>query len=499
MSASAKPDGTWFGPAFAVVAALVVFRLALLPLSTAQVFVDEAQYWLWGQSLEFGYYSKPPMIGWLLRAVTEVSGSHSAFWLRAPGAVLHGITALLLAGLAAEMFGGRIAVLVAASYITMPLVAVGSFLISTDTVMFPFLAGALWAWVRVVQEGSGRAALVAGLCLGFAMMGKYAGAYYVLCAALAALFIPEARVKGRHALIALVALLVVISPNIIWNIQNGLSTFQHTMDNADWVRDPGARAGLNWASLAEFAGSQFIVFGPLLLAALLAEAARFLRGTRVRIPYVAMLFFFSLPILALVCGQALLSKAYANWAAAAYLAGVLIAVPVVLRWGRWALGASLLLATVFSLFLPVAAVLAERLRVGDGPLWMDRYLGRIEMSAEIAARAEAEGLGVVVADDRDVLADLFYRIRGEGVAGRILGLDAYAKPERGRPPNHYVQAHSWPGGAGEVLFVSRREAAPGCEGAVALGEIAPEEGAFRRRSQHVWRVPGDCWAEGASE
>ena len=89
MSASAKPEGAgWFGPAFAVVAALVVFRLALLPFAQAEVFVDEAQYWLWGQELDFGYYSKPPMIGWLLRGVTELAGSDSAFWLRAPAAVL---------------------------------------------------------------------------------------------------------------------------------------------------------------------------------------------------------------------------------------------------------------------------------------------------------------------------------------------------------------------------------------------------------------------------
>ncbi|MBS8225353.1 ArnT family glycosyltransferase [Vannielia litorea] len=495
MSASAKPEGAgWFGPAFAVVAALVVFRLALLPFAQAEVFVDEAQYWLWGQELDFGYYSKPPMIGWLLRGVTELAGSDSAFWLRAPAAVLHGITALLLAGLAAEMFGRRAAILVAASYITLPLVAVGSFLISTDTVMFPFLAGALWAWVRVVNERSGAAALVAGLCVGLAMMSKYAGAYYVLCAGLAAVFIPEARVRPRHALIALAALLVVISPNIIWNIQNGLSTFEHTMDNADWVRDPGARAGLNWASLGEFAGSQLIVFGPLLLVALLAEAVRFARGLPFRVPLVAMLFWFSLPILLLVCGQALLSKAYANWAAAAYLAGVLVAVPVVRRWGAGWMGLSLGLGTLFSVVLVLATVFASVLRPSDGPLLMERYLGRVAMSAEIAARADAEGLSVVVADDRDVLADLFYRIRGRGVAGKITGLEAYARPERGRAPNHYVQSHAFPGSAGEVLYVTRRAVPPACEGAVALPPIAPEEGAFRRRPQQVWRVPGDCWA-----
>ncbi|MCO6384086.1 glycosyltransferase family 39 protein [Oceanicola sp. 502str15] len=488
MSASAKPERPWFGTAFAVVAALVIFRLALLPLARAEVFVDEAQYWLWGQELAFGYYSKPPMIGWLLRAVTELAGSDSAFWLRAPAVLLHGVTALLLAGLANELADRRTAILVAASYITLPLVAVGSFLISTDTVMFPFLAGALWAWVRVIREQSRGAALLAGALVGLAVMSKYAGLYYVLCAGLAAVFVPGARVRWSDAGLALGALLVVISPNIIWNIQNGLSTLEHTMDNADWVRDPGARARLNWAALGEFAGSQFVVFGPVLLVGLLWSAVK--RRS-------AMLLWFALPILLLVCGQALLSKAYANWAAAAYLAGTIAAVITVRGWGRWAMGASLALGAGFAVVLVLATVFAPVLRLGDGPLLMERYLGRIAMSATIAARAEAEGVTVVVADDRDVLADLFYRIRGRSVAGKIMGLEAYARPERGRPPNHYVQSHAFAGSPGDVLYVSRSAAPPACEGAVALAPIAPGEGAFRRRPQTVWRVPGDCWKEGA--
>lgn len=493
MPTTVRPDRPWLGPALLVVGIAVAYRLALLPFAQAQVFVDEAQYWLWGQELALGYYSKPPMIGWLLRAVTELSGSDAAFWLRAPATALHGLTALLLAGIAAELFGRRIALLVAASYITMPLVSVGSFLISTDTVMFPFLAGALWAWLRVLREQSRLAALLAGLCLGLAVMSKYAGLYYLLCAALAAAFVPALRPRLGDALIALLALGLVIAPNIFWNIQNGLSTLEHTMDNADWVRDPGARAALNWESLGLFLASQFVVFGPLLLAGLILGAGEIV--ARRRDPVVRVLLWFAVPVLVLVCGQALMSKAYANWAAATYLAGTLVAVPVVLRWGRWAMALSLLLGAAFAVFLPLATVGAGWLRLGDGPLLLERYLGRVEMSRAIAERAGAAGVGVVVADDRDVLADLFYRIRGRGVAGKLTGISAYARPEPGRAPNHYVQSYPYPGGDERVLYVTRRIAPPACEGAVPQAAIAPEQGAFRRRPQQVWLVPGDCWQD----
>ncbi|MEL6520140.1 MAG: glycosyltransferase family 39 protein, partial [Pseudomonadota bacterium] len=137
-NAATRPDG-WFGPALAVVAIVTVYRIALLAFNSTDLFVDEAQYWFWGQNLAFGYYSKPPLIGWVIRAFTEIAGSDSVFWVRLPGALFHAATALILAAITAPENGRRVAVFVAAAYVSLPMVTVGSFLISTDTIMFPFL------------------------------------------------------------------------------------------------------------------------------------------------------------------------------------------------------------------------------------------------------------------------------------------------------------------------------------------------------------------------
>ena len=99
-SAAAKRDPQgWFAPALVVVAAITALRLIALAFNRTDLFVDETQYWLWGQHLDFGYYSKPPLIGWLIRAVTEIAGSNAPFWVRMPGPVLHGVTALALGAL----------------------------------------------------------------------------------------------------------------------------------------------------------------------------------------------------------------------------------------------------------------------------------------------------------------------------------------------------------------------------------------------------------------
>ena len=135
-------------------------------------------------------------------------------------------------------------------------------------------------------------------------------------------------------LAALAGFIAAISPNVIWNVANGLITVQHTVDNIDWARDPAARIGLEWAELGEFVVAQFMVFGPLLLPVLVWAAFRW----RDLGPQLRMLVLFSLPIVLLVCVEALLSRAYANWAAPAYLTGSIAVVIWLLPRARWWLG-----------------------------------------------------------------------------------------------------------------------------------------------------------------
>ena len=67
--------------ALALVAALTLARLVALFTTPLELYPDEAQYWLWSRTLDFGYYSKPPMIAWTIWATTAVGGDAEA-WVR---------------------------------------------------------------------------------------------------------------------------------------------------------------------------------------------------------------------------------------------------------------------------------------------------------------------------------------------------------------------------------------------------------------------------------
>ena len=58
-----------------LIGGLLLFRLvyaAWLPLDLVH---DEAYYWDWSRQLDFGYYSKPPMVAWLIRLATSVGAT----------------------------------------------------------------------------------------------------------------------------------------------------------------------------------------------------------------------------------------------------------------------------------------------------------------------------------------------------------------------------------------------------------------------------------------
>lgn len=475
-----KSEGAsgWLVPALMIVAAVTAARLVLLAYDGTDLFVDEAQYWFWGQHFDFGYYSKPPLIAWVIGATTTLAGSDSPYWVRMPAPLFHGATALILAGLAARIHGRAAAIWVAALYVTLPMVAVGSLMISTDTIMAPFFAGALLFHRKLVEKGEGHDALLAGALIGLAFLAKYAAVYFLLGTILGAILFRDLRLSLANWARMLAAFGLVISPNILWNLRNGMATAEHTLDNVGWVREGPGLAQLNPAGMAEFFFSQFAVFGPIAFAALILAAVRPGRSEAWR------LLVFSVPAILIVTVQALLDRAFANWAASAYFAGSVVAVAYLLRHRAWLIGAVALNAAI-ALILPVLTVVPALSFDGSQPL-LARWLGREDMSLQILAIARTQGDLPVVAERRDILADLFY-------TGRDAGIAVYAVPPRGRPGNHYEQMHALPSAVtGPVIYVA--EAPPNCpeSPAQALGALDGRGGAYAKVPLLVYRVEAEC-------
>jgi hypothetical protein len=474
MPGDARPECA-LGWGLAGIALVTLWRVALLPFDRADLFVDDAQYWLWGKELAWGYYSKPPLIGWILGLSTGMGGD-APFWIRLPLPLIHAGTAVLVMLIACRLWDARVGAVAGLAWVSLPGVSLGSLLVSTDTPMlFCFALGSL-AFLILSEQRSAGWAMTMGAAVGGGLLAKYAMVYFAVTAAVMAAALPAARISWRDAGLAAGVALLVVAPNLAWNRANGFATLQHTADNASWD-GPLLRP----LALLEFWAGQAAVAGPVILVAWLAALRLARRDARL-----AWAVALSVPTFAIVSLQALRAGANANWAAAGHVGVVLAGVALLAARPRW-LAAGLGLNLAIALALPLAATRADSLRLGDR-IVMERYVGRAAVSLRAAEIARAEGLGTIVSDSRDILADLFYTLREEGFR-------LYARPVEGFPPHHYAQRYPLPPGDGPVLLVTRRGAPPECaDGAepVLVAQWRLEQG-YTRAPIYAFRVPRSCW------
>lgn len=478
------PGARWLAWLLVGLALILVWRVVALSLNRTDVFFDEAQYWFWGEALAFGYYSKPPLIGWLLRGVTDVCGE-TAFCLRVASPVMHFVTGLFVGLAARRLYGPAIGLWSGLAFATLPGVSVSAGIISTDVPLLMFFAIALYAFVVVLEYRSWRAAIVLGLALGLGLNAKYAMAYFVACGVLFLAVTPEhrARLRDPRFGLAILTALVLIGPNLMWNQANGAVTFSHTADNAKWGGDlfkPG--------KAAEFFGAQFGVFGPVFFGAFLVIVWRALRdGLSVSD---RMLLAFSLPVILIVTTQAFISRAHANWAAVAYVAATILVVATMFRdrADRWRRG-SLALHVVLMLVVGVATALAGRFVLPGGADPFARVLGWETAMRDIGRTArETPGIVGLLGDDRAVLAELNYYLRNEGLPVR-------AWVDGGGFRDHYEMVQAYGGRLnGPLLFVHHRPDADHVTTRFAdvqiLAPAAGARGLGEPRKLYLWRLDG---------
>lgn len=466
---------------------LLAVRIAALRYNATDLFFDEAQYWSWSLEPAFGYYSKPPLIAWIIGASTAVCGT-SEFCIRLSAPLFHTATAAVIYAIARRLYGTKVGVWSALAFATLPGVSVSSGIISTDVPLLFFWALALWGFIELRERPNWWPALVMGVGLGLGLNAKYAMVFFLISMLVYAVVTPSARRLLRDPRVygALAAGAVLITPNLVWNLSHSFATFAHTADNAKW-----GGSLLNIGKGFEFLGAQFGVFGPILFATLLTITWRAWRDgldERDR-----MLLAFTLPVLVIVTAQAFLSRAHANWAATAYVAGTVLVVATLLRDGsrRW-FGASMIIHTALALGIGIATWQAGQFRVPFGGDPFTRTLGWNALAAEAeaalaAARKDNRPFTAVITDDRSLTAELLYYMRRDPTP-------VLAWYEGGRPQDHYELTRPFKGTSGPVLFVNVRQDATQVtrrfDSAALLGERQIPAGASEVRRIRLYALSG---------
>ena len=78
-----------------VLISVTLIRIYSLIISPIELTVDEAQYWHWSRNLDFGYFTKPPLIAWAIALSTSILGN--AEWaVRLCSPIFHFLTSIIL-------------------------------------------------------------------------------------------------------------------------------------------------------------------------------------------------------------------------------------------------------------------------------------------------------------------------------------------------------------------------------------------------------------------
>lgn len=178
---------------------------------------DMVEAYVWAQGWQWGYFKHPPLSAWVTGLWFAVlPESHLGFSLLA---ALNGAVGLAgLAVLAAEFVPRRWVLLA---------VAVASLAPGLTTLAMRFNANAIlistWPWamalfVRLMQRGRTRDAVLCGAVCALALLGKYFSALLLLSLLATALWVPawRARLLTAPAAVALMSFALCLAPHGAW-------------------------------------------------------------------------------------------------------------------------------------------------------------------------------------------------------------------------------------------------------------------------------------------
>jgi len=321
-----------------VLSALFVWRVIYLAICPLELCPDEAYYWDWSRQLDWGYYSKPPMIAWIIGLATRLGG-HSEFVIRLPAACLGTIGLWPVYMLGRRLFDARVGFWTLIAVAATPGMVALSLLMTIDAPFLCAWAFAVWCVWELLSppQLNVRWLPAAMVATGLGLLSKQT---MIAIVPLSLLWLATST-ADRRKLFSLVVWvwiggsLLFLAPVLWWNQQHGWITAQHTSEH---FQSKPVSAGQHAVWFLEFWTSQFGVLSPIscgLMIGLTVTGLWSWRSMDRRVQY--LLCFSAIPMLG-VSGLSAFQRVQPNWPAAFHLtAFVLLA-----AWGcgAWSVAVS---------------------------------------------------------------------------------------------------------------------------------------------------------------
>jgi undecaprenyl-diphosphatase len=324
--------------------AITFFRYYYLVSGPIGLGPDEAHYWDWSRRLDLSYYSKGPLIAYLIASTTRLMGD-TVFAVRFYAPLFSALSSVFIYLITMELFHSRKKAWTAAIVFQVtPLFSVYGIIHTTDSPLIFFWTLSLFLFWKAIQkpevgsqksEGEGSFTVnseqptvngiywvLLGCSLGLGLLAKYSMAFFYVCAV--CFFVSSRqrrsllRTKGPY--LALLLSLLIFSPVIYWNAGHNWVAVRHAAGQAH------ASEGIKISVKAffNFIGSQIGVITPFLFVTVMCGSVRnYIEHHRSRTA--SFLFWFWAPVLLIFLVKSIQAKVQANWAMTAYITSFIAA------------------------------------------------------------------------------------------------------------------------------------------------------------------------------
>ncbi|MBL4871031.1 MAG: glycosyltransferase family 39 protein, partial [Robiginitomaculum sp.] len=350
--------------------------------------------------------SKPPMIAWLIGATTSIFG-HEEWAVRLSSPLIHPLTTYILFRTGRYLFDERTGFWAALLYFLMPAVWLSSAIVSTDVALLFFWTLALNAWAHLRDEPTFKWAVLLGIAIGFGMLSKYAMIFFIIGLVMCALFDKKTRsaLVSKNGIMVIAIALLILSPNLYWNMTHNFSTLTHTAENAGL-----GGSFFHPKELIEFWLGQLGMLGPITLVIMLS-ATIFILVKKPSQTELSLAIFTLCPLI-IISVEAILSHANANWAVSAYMAGTLLTARIaVSHWPRalkFGVGLNIVLGSVLAV-ISLSPQLTNTLGAANSVKRVRGWPQTEAMLVQIAKKGHDGHKFIAVAtDNRLAFYDLLY-------------------------------------------------------------------------------------------
>ena len=286
---------------------------------------DEVYYVTYAQHLQWNYFDHPPIVALLIRLTTFNLFFTSEFFIRLGPILLSAINTYLVYDICTKIKNknaGLIAALLFSSSFYTSIIA-GLFIMPDAPQLFFWIVSTSLL-INVVTDieknkNYNTTILLFGVVAGLCILSKVHGVFLWIGFGLYILFYKRSLLSNRNLYISLLISLVIISPILIWNIENHFITYAFHSNRVALNR------GINPNSfIREFVGGIFYnnPFNYFMIS--MALVAVWKNKINISLPIKQLLLLLSLPLIVLLLFISLFRDTLPHWSGPAFISLIIL-------------------------------------------------------------------------------------------------------------------------------------------------------------------------------